>query len=155
MFREMRLKEQELSKEETIEILETVSYGTMAINDENGYPYSVPTTYIYHDGKIYFHGATDGQKHQLLTQNPHVGFSVVKLADVQPKKYTMFYRSAMVYGTVRRLETREEIMGAMQLAAKKYSPGLEEGGEKYAKAQFGNFCAYELTIEHMTGKRSE
>lgn len=155
MFREMRLKEQQLSQEEAIAILKKATHGTLAIHGEDKYPYSVPISFAYGDGKIYFHGALAGQKYDLLTKNPSVCLSVVDLDDVQPTKFTTFYRSVIVYGDVKRLTTPEEIRPAMEYTVDKYSPGLSEGGRKYMKAQEGNFCAYELTIAHMTAKRSE
>ena len=60
MFRAMRLNGQQLSQEETIEILNKQTHGTLAINGTDKYPYSVPVSYVYSDGKIYFHGATAG-----------------------------------------------------------------------------------------------
>ena len=60
MFREMRLNGQQLSQEETIQILNKQTHGTLAINGAGKYPYSVPVSYVYSDGKIYFHGATAG-----------------------------------------------------------------------------------------------
>ena len=111
MFREMRLKEQQLSQEEAIAILKKATHGTLAINGEDKYPYSVPVSFAYGNGKIYFHGALAGQKYDLLTKNPSVCLSVVDLDDVQPTKFTTFYRSVIVYGDVKRLTTPEEISG--------------------------------------------
>lgn len=154
MFREMRLKEQQLSKEETVDVLRSVTHGTLSINGQEDYPYSVPISFVYNNNKIFFHGATEGQKHDLLTENPHVSFSVVDLDDVQPKKFTTFYRSAILYGKARKLEAPEEIQKAMELTIDKYSPGLMEGGRKFIKTQEGKFSVFEIDITHMTGKRS-
>lgn len=155
MFREMRMKEQQLSAAETVELLQQVTHGTLAINGEGAYPYSVPVSFVYDDGKIYFHGAPAGQKYELMRKDPHVSLSVVALDDVQPKEFTTYYRSVVVYGKVKCLEDPEEIKRAMEILIAKYSPGLAEEGRKYTASQEGNFCAFELTAEHMTGKRSE
>ncbi len=155
MFREMRLKEQQLSQEETIAILEKMTNGTLAINGEEKYPYSVPISYVYKDGKIYFHGAVAGQKYDLLTADPHVCLSVIEFDDVQPEKFTTFYKSVIVYGDVTRFEASEDIRRIMGYFVDKYSTGLMENGMKYVKSQEGSFCVYELDIAHMTGKRSE
>lgn len=155
MFREMRLKEQQLSQEETIAILEKMTNGTLAINGDGEYPYSVPVSYVYKDGKIYFHGAVAGQKYELLTANPHVCFSVIEFDDVQPESFTTFYKSVIVYGDVTIYESMDDIKHVMAHLVDKYSPGLMEGGMKYTEAEKGNFCAYEIDVKHMTGKRSE
>ncbi len=155
MFQEMRLKEQQLSKEEAVEMLNKATHGTLAINGKGNYPYSVPISFVYSQDKIYFHGAVAGQKHELLKNNPYVSLSIVDLDDVQPSKFTTFYRSVILYGEVRILEEPAEIQRAMELTVDKYSKEFTEGGKKFIQAQQGNFCAYELNIAHMTGKRSE
>ncbi len=155
MFREMRLKEQQLTKEETVEMLNKATHGTLAINGQDEYPYSIPISFAYSDDKIYFHGALEGQKHDLLTADPHICLSVVDLDDVQPEQFTTYYRSVVAYGTAKRMDAPEDIRKVMELIVAKYSPGLAEGGRKYAKSQEGNFCVYEMDIAHMTGKRSE
>lgn len=155
MFREMRLKEQQLSQEETVAILEKMTSGTLAINGDGPYPYSIPVSYVYKDGKIYFHGAVAGQKNELLAADPHVCFSVIEFDDVQPKKFTTFYKSVIAYGDVTRYDDMENIKRIMAHFVDKYSPGLMEGGMKYVKSQEGGFCAYEIDVKHMTGKRSE
>ena len=57
MFREMRRKNQLLSLEETISILEQETSGTLAVLGDDGYPYAVPLSYVYEASKIYFHCA--------------------------------------------------------------------------------------------------
>ena len=56
-FRQMRRKRQQLSNEESIAILEKATAGTLALLGDEGYPYAVPISYVYHDGKLYFHSA--------------------------------------------------------------------------------------------------
>ena len=155
MFREMRLAAQQLSHEETIKILQEASHATLAINGDGPYPYSVPISFVYNDGKIYFHGAAAGQKFDLMMRDPHVCLSAITMDDVQAKGFTTYYRSAVVYGDITRLETMEEIAQAMMLTVDKYCEGDREGGTAFMNAEMGNFCVYCLDIKHMTGKRSE
>ena len=56
MFREMRRKKQALSEEECIDILINEPRGVIAVLGDNDYPYTVPQSHVYVDGKIYFHG---------------------------------------------------------------------------------------------------
>ncbi|MCQ4635192.1 pyridoxamine 5'-phosphate oxidase family protein [Anaerovorax odorimutans] len=155
MFREMRLKEQQLSEKESIEIIKNATHATLAINGADKYPYSVPISHIYSEGKIYFHGATSGQKFDLLTRDPHVSISVIAFDDVQPAKFTTFYKSVIAYGDVRQLKTPEEIKAPMRLIIKRFCPGMEEAGITFLNSQLGNFYVYEMDIKHMTGKQSE
>ena len=53
----MRRKRQQLSEAESINILEKATSGTLALLGDGGYPYAVPISYVYADGKLYFHSA--------------------------------------------------------------------------------------------------
>ena len=64
-FRQMRRKRQQLSNEESIAILEKATAGTLALLGDEGYPYAVPISYVYHDGKLYFHSALAGLRWML------------------------------------------------------------------------------------------
>lgn len=61
-FRPMRRKHQQLSEEECIDILNNATSGTLALLGDGGYPYSLPISFVYADGKIFFHSALKGHK---------------------------------------------------------------------------------------------
>ena len=46
-FRTMRRKRQQLSDEKSIGILQKATSGTLALLGDGGYPYTVPTSYVY------------------------------------------------------------------------------------------------------------
>ena len=51
-FREMRRKRQQLSNDESVAILEKATAGTLALLGDDDYPYTVPISYVYYDGKF-------------------------------------------------------------------------------------------------------
>jgi len=61
-FRAMRRLRQQLSEEESISILQKSTAGTLALLGDNDYPYAVPISYVYADGRLYFHSALNGHK---------------------------------------------------------------------------------------------
>lgn len=65
-FRPMRRFRQQLPPQEAVKILRRATAGVLALNDEGGYPYAVPVSHVYADGKIYFHSALTGHKIDLL-----------------------------------------------------------------------------------------
>ena len=78
-FREMRRKRQQLAEEESIAILEKATAGTLALLGDNDYPYAVPISYVYHDGKLYFHSALAGHKVDAIRKCDKASFCVMKL----------------------------------------------------------------------------
>lgn len=78
MFREMRRKRQLLSTKESVAILERMTNGTLALHGDDGYPYAVPVSYVYADGKIYFHSAMKGHKVDAISRNDKISFCVVE-----------------------------------------------------------------------------
>lgn len=130
MFREMRRNKQQLSTEESIEILKRSSSGVLAVFGDDGYPYAVPLSYVYENGSIWFHGATVGHKLDAIRQNEKFSFCVIDKDDVIPEKLTTAYRSVIAFGRAHILNEENEIRVAAQMLGQKYSPGLDEMIEK-------------------------
>jgi len=70
MFREMRRKKQLLPEDACIAILQKGTSGVLAVLGDDGYPYAVPLSYVYHAGKLYFHCAKAGHKLDAIQSNP-------------------------------------------------------------------------------------
>ena len=104
MFREMRRKRQQLDEEACAEILRTGSAGVLAVSGDAGYPYAVPLSYVYANGKLYFHCARAGHKIDAIRRSPKASFCVIGQDAVKPLKYTTYFRSVIAFGTVRILE---------------------------------------------------
>ena len=92
-FREMRRRRQQLSDEESIAILRNGTSGTLGLLGDNGYPYTVPLSYVYADGCIYFHSALAGHKVDAIRACDKASFCVVAQDAVQPQEYTTSRRS--------------------------------------------------------------
>ena len=152
MFREMRRKRQQLPNEECIEILENSTSGTLAVSGDDGYPYAVPLSYVYHNGKIYFHCAKTGHKLDAIQRNPKASFCVIAADEVIPERFTTHFKSVIAFGTARIMETNE-MRPAIELLADKYSPNVE-GRDEEIDGAYSALCMIEFTIEHMTGKEA-
>ena len=81
MFREMRRARQALSREECEDILRRGTSGVLAVTGDGGWPYAVPLSYCYRDGKLWFHCARAGQKLENLAARPRACFSCVLYAE--------------------------------------------------------------------------
>lgn len=154
MFREMRRKKQVLSREDSIAVLNRGTSGVLAVYGDDGYPYAVPLSYIYHDSKIYFHGAKTGHKLDAIARNNKVSFCVIDADQVVPQKYTTYFRSVIIFGRARILEDKKEKRTAFETLAAKYSPDDEQGRLQEIDKLFDQTCLVEIEIDHMTGKEA-
>ena len=107
MFREMRRKKQELTEERTIEVLNRCTAGTLAVIGDGGYPYSVPLSYVYDGGKIYFHCASEGHKLDAINKDSRVSLSVIDKDQIVQEKYTTYFRSVIVFGKAHVIEDQD------------------------------------------------
>lgn len=153
-FRPMRRARQQLSTEESFSILQKATSGTLALLGDGGYPYSLPISYVYNDGKIYFHSALRGHKIDAIRQCDKASFSVVEKDDVKPKEYTTYFRSVVCFGRIRIIDSPEEKLRTMRLLGNRYNPGDDEALEHEIAKSGKAMCMIELTIEHLTGKES-
>lgn len=153
MFREMRRKRQLLSFDESVSVLKKMTNGILALHGDDGYPYAVPVSYIYTDGKIYFHSAVKGHKIDAIMQNDKVSFCVIEQDDVKPAEFTTYFRSVILFGKARILTSETEKRTALELLAEKYSPN-EPGLEAEINKGFNHLLIVEIAIEHITGKES-
>ena len=88
MFREMRRKNQQLPREECCCILEEATSGVLAVSGDDGYPYAVPLSFAYADGRLYFHVAKSGHKLDALRRNPKASFCIIERDEIVPAEYT-------------------------------------------------------------------
>lgn len=151
MFPELSKKDRALSQEDCVKILSETEDGTLALIGDNGYPYSVPMSFAYADGKIYLHGLNKGYKMDLIRKNDKASFSVIGESVNVPEKTSVKFKSIIIFGRIRILSD-EEKGAAIVLISKKYAGGYPELVEKTTKAFWNAFSAMEIEIEHMTGK---
>ena len=152
MFRDMRRKKQLLSEAETIEILQSCTSGVLAVIGDDDYPYAVPLSFAYKDGKLFFHFAKEGHKIDSIIKNNKVSFCVIKTDDVIQKTFTTHFRSAIVFGRARILTEDSEKKYALECLVEKYSPDYIPEGQSEIERDWNRVCVAEVKIEHMTGK---
>lgn len=155
MFRDMRRKQQALPYEESVTILEAASSGVLAVLGDEGYPYTVPLSYVYREGKLYFHCASEGHKLDAIRSCDKASFCVIEKDDVVFEKFTTFYRSVVAFGRVKELKG-EELYGAMKALAGKYSPKETAASfDKEMAESLHYLCVLEFSIEHLSGKEAK
>ena len=151
---EMRRAKQRLSPEESLAILEKGSSGVLALWDGEE-PYAVPLSYVYHEGKLYFHCARAGRKLEAIKVCPRASFCVVAADDVIPEKYTTAYRSVIVSGPLRILTDEAEMVPALRLLAAKYNPLQGEVLDNKIAEGIPRMFMLELRADEISGKQGK
>ena len=154
MFRAMRRNKQQMSETAAVSILQDATSGVLSLMGEDGYPYGVPMSYAYADGKLYFHSAVTGHKVDAIKQYEKASFTVVVQDDVVPENYTTLYRSVIAFGRIRIADTEAERVQAVQLLAEKYHPGGAEASWRNEMTNHPQFEVIVMDVEHLTGKAS-
>jgi len=153
-FRAMRRLRQQLSEEESISILQKSTAGTLALLGDNDYPYAVPISYVYADGRLYFHGAQSGHKIDAIRNHDKASFCVIEQDDVQPEKYTTFFRSVIAFGKIHIIEDEAEKLATARMLGNRYNPNQEEALQKELKQGLSRMLMIRFDIEHLTGKEA-
>ena len=155
MFREMRRKGQKLSVEMCEKILTEATSGVLGVIGDDGYPYTVPVSHVYYDGKIAFHCAKEGHKIDAIRSNDKVSFCVIAQDNVMPKERTTAYISVIAFGRARIVDDEPGLRRIAGLVGDKFSHDYpqecqDEINEVIAADRM--YCV-EIEIEHLSGKR--
>ena len=116
------------------QIVRTAPVGYLGMITPDGWPRVVPMNFVVDDRTIYFHGAADGEKFEVLKKSPRVTFSIDLAYSVIPSYWiskknaggaTMYYKSALVKGRCIVVEDINEKVTVLKLLMEKYQ---NEGG---------------------------
>ena len=155
VFREMRRKKQTLSQQEIANILHKGTSGVLALLGDNDYPYAGPISYVYDDGKIYFHSAKSGHKIDAIQKTAKTSFCVIDKDLIVPAEYTTYFRSVIAFGQIRVIEDDREKRAAIEKLAIKYAPeDTAANRDNTINREWKPLCMLEMTIEHITGKEA-
>ena len=151
MFRKMRRLGQMLSKEECEEILIREPRGVLALLGDYDYPYALPMSHVYVDGKIYFHGAMQGHKNDAVKKHDKVSYCVFDEGVKNDDGWSYTFRSVIVFGRIRTLTDDDEKVEKLTHLGDKFFPTHDETVSEIERL-LHRTEVFEITIEHMSGK---
>ena len=155
MFREMRRIKQKLSAEESSLILERNTNGILAVHGDNGYPYTVPLSYVFDGNCIYFHSAKTGHKIDAVEKDPKASFCVIDKDMIVPEEYTTYFKSVIVFGKVSEITDDEEKFQAIEKLALKYAPNdTAENRISAITRDLKPLCMLLIGIVYICGKQA-
>ena len=156
MFREMRRINQQLPEDVAIKILDSATSGVLSVIGDDGYPYGVPLSHTYANGKLYFHCAKAGHKLDAIRACDKASFTVIAGDDVEyTGSFTTFFTSVICFGRIRVLEGDEVKRAAHMVLADKFDGGLREEWIASTDKSLDRMEMLEFTIERMTGKEAK
>jgi len=125
-------------------------------------PFVTPTTFWYDEAnrRIIFHSNLAGRVRANLERNPKVCLEASEMGRLLPSnvalEFSVQYRSVMVFGTVRILESDEEKRAALTGLLEKYFPAMQAGREyrPITDNELKRTSVYELKIESWSGKEN-
>ena len=151
MYKEMRRKDRAISAEEAHQLLRTTDFGFLGLAGKDGKPYVVPLNHVVVDDCLVFHCAKEGQKLDLIRENPSVCYAVCTEHEVIPEELTTKYKSAIVFGTAEIVEDPETKTSLLKALSTGIAPGIpfKCGPETVARTS-----VVRVKIEKVTGKKS-
>ena len=150
----MRRKDKEITDiKEIEEIIKKADCCRIALVD-NYEPYVVPVSFGYERNTLYFHGALEGRKVELIKKNNQICFEMDTDAEVVKAEtscgWTMRYRSVIGVGRAYILESDQEKCHGLRLIMKHYS-----GDEfSFPKPKLDKTLVVKVDIRSITGKQS-
>jgi uncharacterized protein len=139
-----------------IDILNSCHTGRLGTVGADGWPMVKPLNFAYHEGRIYFHCALEGEKIDDIRRDNRVCFEVdlplayVKGTRANPCRAEYLYRSVIVRGRAKIVEERAERLLALDSLMRKYQP--EGGYGPYPEEKLALTCIVRIDIEDMSGK---
>ncbi|MGE5299767.1 MAG: pyridoxamine 5'-phosphate oxidase family protein [Acidobacteriota bacterium] len=154
----MRRAKKEMRDEASIFDLLTRSHvGRLGTTGRDGYPMIKPLNFVFHERKIYFHTAKEGEKIDDIRRDGRVCFEVdlpiafVKGDGADPCSAEYLYRSVIIRGKARIVEDEDEKIMAMRLLMGKYQP--EGGYGDFREEKLRITGVVRIDINEMTGKQ--
>lgn len=145
------------------EILKNSEFGTLALCIDTK-PYSIPLNFVELNGEIFFHGAKNGKKIEIIKKNSNASFSIVEDISLLPSYFsndkgnacpaTHLFKSIIIDGKIEFIEEYEKKAQALQTLMEKLQ---KEGNyiplnhEMYKKA-INSTCLYKLIPTQTTAK---
>ena len=152
----MRKSNKEIKDQSAIaDLLHQCSIGRLGTAGNDGYPMVKPLNFAYHDGRIYFHTAKEGEKIDDIRRDNRVCFEVdLPIAYVRgnenPCNAEYLYRSVIIRGRAHIITDSQEKIFALQKLMEKYQP--EGGYGEFPGEKLAITGIVRIDIEAMTGK---
>ncbi len=153
-FRNMRRHDKAFDVDTALQMMQQAAYSIVAFGEgDNGYPYALPVNVAYFDGALWFHGASEGLKHEALSNDNRVCVTTVFDAKILPDKLSTEYTSLVIYGrayTVPEAEYPE----ACRKFGMYFAPDFKADVDRATLQYQASTKIIKIEIDHMSAKRN-
>jgi len=155
----MRRKDKEITDtDEKLKIIAQCKFCRIGLS-ENNRPYIVPLNYgfSHDDGKLtlYFHGALEGRKIDILQKNNNACFEIdcdTKLVEGEaPCDYGYEFKSIIGFGKIVLLDTKDEKINGLRCLMK-HQTGKDINHD-FNENELKNVVVFKMLVEEFTGKQ--
>jgi nitroimidazol reductase NimA-like FMN-containing flavoprotein (pyridoxamine 5'-phosphate oxidase superfamily) len=143
----------------------TCEVGYLSLVTAEGYPRAIALNFAAVGKTIYFHGALEGEKFELIQASPRAGFSIVKPYSFIPSVWsapryacpaTHFFKSIEIKGICSQVDDPAEKARGLNALMDKHQPEggfdpIDPGVPVYAKALAG-VGVFRVVADSWTGK---
>lgn len=153
MFREIARKKQQLSREESIEILKAELRGVLSVNGDDGYPYGMPMDHWYceADGCLYFHSGKKGHRLDSMNRCSKASYCVYDQGYRNEGEWALNIKSVIIFGRLEIIQDFDRAMDITRQLSLKYTDDIDY--INWEIQQSGkNTLVFRLIPEHITGK---
>lgn len=157
----MRRKDKEITDiDEKLNIIAQNTICRLALFG-NDYPYIVPLNYgfSYHNGTLtlYFHGATEGKKMELIKKNNRACFEIdcdtQLITGEKTCSYGYEFKSIIGFGKISIAETSDEKITGLNYLMKQQTGN--DTKYDFTEHELKKVCVFTMTVEDFSGKQKK
>ena len=157
-MRAMRRKDRQRDEVFCLQLIDSCTNGVMALTTGEDTPYCLPLSFVRKDKSLYFHGAEDGRKTDLLRACPKVCITFIGKDDPtyqeHSNNFTTMFASAIVTGTAYEVTETEEKIDALRILCQRFLPSAMTGDnfERALAESLKVTAVWRIDMEHISGK---
>jgi len=154
MFRELTRKNQQISTEDCIQILNRETRGVLSVLGDDGYPYGMPMNHWYNeeDGNLYFHCGKVGHRLDALRRCNKVSYCVYDKGYREEGTWALKVKSVIAFGRIEIVDDMDRIVEITTKLSHKFTQD-DAYIQREIEQSAHRTLLLRLTVEHLCGKR--
>ncbi len=141
----------------SLELMDRCSHGVVAVSTDEGAPYCLPLSLVRVGHSLYFHGALEGRKLDLMRKHPQVCVTFVgedTPAFRSPDYYTTYFQSVIATGFAAEVTDREEKIMALRVLCARLTPAelTEERFRLAIQNSLDHTAVWRIDLQEISGK---